>query len=255
MKRKHLRLLIKVLGGILLLFGLLGFLSVVLLIALSFREGYDAFQDYWNMAYYTFAIMGSIGTVLAVIVALEKETFNQILYSPEFEVSSSSRSPKVTMSSTDTKVVQKYSQYLRITNIGAADAKGCKIELVRLSFDKNKHHKFKEISPLEQSAMTCGSGDGLITKQNPYEFLLFEVVNPGVESNPNPNNQDVRTASIVFNGITLLPRHASMGQYILEYRLSCEGDVSKSFTVEVDWGGEWSDDVDEMIDKFETRVK
>ena len=147
MKRKNLRILIRVLGCILAIFGFVGFVSVFWLVIASFVKGFAAQQDYWHIAYYSFAILGSVGTVLAVIVALEKETFNQILYSPEFEVSSPTLSPRIERSASDSSFVKSYSQYLRIENIGAADAKGCKLELIHLSFDKNKHRHFKDISP------------------------------------------------------------------------------------------------------------
>lgn len=83
--------------------------------------------------------------------------------------------------------------------------------------------------------------------------MLFEVNNPNAES--NPSSQDIQTAMIRFNGIELQPKHASMGQYKLSYRLSCDGGIYKTFDVEIDWAGERSDDISEMIEKFEIKIK
>ena len=254
MKRKQQRIIIKLFGWIGVVFALSGFVSVIILLVYTFLKGIDEMASYWQIATNSFIIVGAIGTLLAVIVALEKEVFTKILHSPDFSVSATTVTPQSIMSPNNSLLKQKYSQHLTIVNEGESDAFDCKVDLVSIYFDKNKKGKFKPINPIAQTTQPCGNTQNIISKKSSCEFVLFEVDNPGADSNPE-DHHDVQTASIRFNGITLQPKHASMGQYKIEYRVSCSEGISKNFIVEVNWEGEWSDDKEEMVEKFCTKVK
>ncbi len=252
MTRKNLRRIIKPVGYLVVGVAILGIIATIVLVIFTIFSDKDL-SVYWGLLKDSFSILGPIGTLLAVIVALNKEELNRVLYAPEFVFSPTTITPKAVLSPNDPKTIQKYAQYIKVENIGVGDAQGCHIDLVSLKYDKNRHSKYKVISPVEQQSVFCGLSDSIITKTQPYEFLLFEVDNPGAES--NPGNQGVQPAAIRFNGFTLALKHSSMGQYQLQYRLSTKDGISHTFIVEVDWAGEWSDDQEDMVEKFVTKVK
>lgn len=131
MKRKLLRCLIKIGSIITVIFVFTGFISVILLVCFSIRNGASEMSELWIIIEKSFIILGAIGTLLAVIVALEKEEFNRILYSPDFVVSSTSIAPSRILNPNNPKLVQKYVQSVRIENVGPVDAVGCQMELIK----------------------------------------------------------------------------------------------------------------------------
>lgn len=252
MKKKVLKNALIAIGWIGALLFALGITSIIVLVVLSATNGFDSVNCWWMVLYYSFAVIGAIGTFLAVYVALNKEQLTRLLYSPEFHFDKATGNPQPIYSKNN-QIIEKYSQYLTISNKSDAEAVDCVIEVVQVLCDKNHKQKFKVIPILGQNPVKLNrEQDGLISKQAPIDFLLFEVNNPNADTQPEVTASS--PASIQFSGFSIDSSYLSMGRYRIEYRLRCKDGYTTHFKVEVDWIGEWTEDKNEMLEKFETKI-
>ena len=250
--KKALKIALIAIGWIGGIFFFLGVVSIIILIIVSITNGFDTVNNWWQVLYYSFAVIGSIGTFLAVYVALNKEKLSRILYSPELHFEKATGFPQPVFYK-NSQIVEKYVQSLTISNKGEAVATDCEIDVVRVSCDKSHKQKFKEIPISGPCVILLNDfGKGIISKRSSVELPLFEVNNPNADS--QPGDISAIPASIQFSGFTIGPSFSSMGRYRIEYRLRCKDGFMSEFAIEVDWIGEWSDDKDEMVEKFETKV-
>ena len=149
-------------------------------------------------------------------------------------------------------MIEKYSFSGRVSNKGTIDAMDCKVEIVSVEYNKNrKLNKLKRIKPINQTIIQLSNST--IAKGDFSEFVMFEVDNPTAIA--TPTNSGIDAARISFSGIELKKEDTLMGIYVIRYRISYEHGVSETYKATIDWAGEWSDDHEEMVDKFECKIK
>ena len=251
--KKVFRVFLWFFGGFVAIVSLAGFISVIVLFIKSVSCGFDSVKDSWSVLNSSFAIFSATGTLLAVIVALFKEGISSLLFSPDFKIEVAQPTICVQKSQNNNSLIEKYFTKIRVYNSGTLDAKNCRIDITSIEYDKNrKANKKKKINPSSQIPLSLNNN--LISKGDYIEIPVFEVCNPSAAATPG-DHQGIEKATIHFSGLELSKENSYCGLYIVRYRLSCDSGFSESFEISVDWAGEWSDDLDEMADKFEVSIK
>ena len=94
----------------------------------------------WQVAYYFFSIIGSVGTCLAVIVALAKESILKWLYNPDITVSLVDNGVSEIIPNENQKipVASAFECQLLVENTGSIGAIGCKVFISELKHGKSK---------------------------------------------------------------------------------------------------------------------
>ena len=240
-----------------ILFAVIAVFVVVLLVVNTYLHGYEECSDYWQEAYYSFAILGAAGTMLAVIVALKKESLKRLLYSPDFKVELASTYVKPHYSPNNTGTIEKYSMSLLLKNDGTTSAKNCKVEILSVQYNKNRTgKKFNQLALQLGSAKAIELQNDMLPRDTQTEMLLFEVLNPTAIAKPQSSNSaNKKDAQIDFCGFMLDYSDSLRGKYKLLLRLSCNENDSFDFNIEVDWAGGWTDDIEEIKDKINTIVE
>lgn len=252
-KKKVFRVFLWIMGGFVAVISLVGFISVIVLFIKSVLFGFDKVKDSWSVLNSSFAIFSATGTLLAVIVALFKEGISSLLFSPDFKAEVAQPTLCVQKSQNNNSLIEKYYTRIRVYNSGTLDAKNCRIDITSIEYDKNrKANKKKKINPSSQAPLSLNNN--LISKGDYIEIPVFEVSNPSAAATPGTIPR-LEKATIQFSGLELSEENSYCGLYIVRYRLSCDSGFSESFEMRVDWAGEWSDDLNEMADKFEVSIE
>lgn len=211
--------------------------------------------DPWQLAHYLFGIIGAIGTLLAVIVALAKEAIMKWLYSPDLCVSLVDNGITEVIANENQRVPEanSFEGYVRIENRGSLAALGCKAYVSEIRYGKSKSN-LKTVKDLKNRQMRWVSAEVDMPVGIPSKIKLFEIVNPNSVGTPQAgsNNQKSR---ITFNGCELKNSQSEKGFWEIDYFISCKnGNVSK-FIVSVEWNGEFLSRATDMVDVLKVQIE
>lgn len=236
---------------------ILGIVFLLILLCSTSEYEYHQTTDPWLTAYYCFSIFGSIGTLMAVIIALFKDPILKFIYSPEFKCELIDDGiTEVKANSTDI-TPDAYECSIRITNNGSIAALGCKLFLNNIKFNKNsKKNNIKYISIGGSKQLTWASSNVDIPINIPNYIVLFTIQNPNKLGTPQDNQKTIRPR-ININGCSLDDSQSHQGYYVADYYLSCNNGNSSNFQLTINWDGTWQDSKDNIKDcldiKFEIK--
>lgn len=211
--------------------------------------------DPWDIATNLFQIIGSIGTVLAVIVALSKEAIMKWLYSPSLTTSLIDNG--ITENLSDNKRVPEaisFECFANIDNKGSLAALGCKAYVSDVKYGKSKTTiKSIKKSNIGGKQLQWTSTMVDIPIGIPSKIKLFEIANPNMIGTPKIEVR--QTPQISFNGLEL-PKHClKNGYWVIEYFISCKnGDVYK-FVLNVEWTGEFKSRATDMTEALKVQIE
>lgn len=241
-----------------LLLVLAGIVAIIVLMATTpkLSHGSAELTDPWQACYYVFTIIGSIGTMTAVVVALYKEELMRWINSPDLEFSLNG-SGLVGNNDSQVGVAPDYYECsIRITNKGTMIATGCKVFVHSLKYNKNSNRdRLKADNKVQnKKQLTWSSGNVDIPVDIPSDIMLFQIMNPNQLGTPQSGNVN-QNPKIVLNGYQLNKDKAEKGLWEIEYYITMKsGNVSK-FLLNVDWDGTWSDNEEDMLDKVKIELK
>ncbi len=210
--------------------------------------------DPWQIANYLFAIIGSIGTLLAVIVALAKEAILKWLYSPCIKISLLDNGITENIDNENQRVPEasSYGCYAKIENTGSIAALGCKAYVSEIKYGKHTS-SLKALQNIKNKNLHWTSGAVDIPVNIPSKIKLFDIVNPNSVGTPQ-DGVDLES-TISFNGCELKPSQVKKGVWNVSYYITCKnGDVTK-FNVTIDWNGEFKSRATDMSEVLKIQIK
>ena len=241
-----------------LLFILGGIVAIVVLLLTTpkISHGSAAITDPWQACYYVFTIIGSIGTLSAVIVALYKEELMRWINSPDLDFEKIGNGLVAINDSQVGVAPDNYECSIRIINKGTSIATGCKIFIHSLKYNKNRNYdRLKSDNKVQnKKQLTWTSGNVDIPVNIPSDILLFQIMNPNQIGTPQ-TGVAAQMPRIVLNGYQLAKDKSEKGLWEIEYYITMRsGNVSK-FLLTIDWDGSWSDNEEDMLDKVKIDLK
>lgn len=209
----------------------------------------------WQLANYLFNIVGAIGTLLAVIVALTKEAIMKWLYSPDLQVDLVDDGISEVISNEGQRVPEasSFECYISVENIGSLAAFGCKAYISAIKYGKSKT-KMKTINIQKNKQMRWLSAEVDMPVGIPSKIQLFNIVNPNNVGTPQTSDNNQKSL-IVFNGCDLNNSQLHSGCWEIDYYISCKnGDVSK-FVVTIDWNGDFKSRATDMKEVLTVKIE
>lgn len=211
--------------------------------------------DSWQIAYYFFGIIGAIGTVLAVIVALAKESIMRWLYSPNLNVElvDNGITEIINLESSDVPISSSFECYVSVENNGRLAAIGCKAFINDIKHGKTTSN-IKTIKNARKKQIHWLAAEVDMPVGIPNKLKLFEIVNPNSVGTPQPGNNNI-APKILFNGCDLTDNYVKKGYWEVAYFITCKnGEVSK-FNLSVEWNGEYKSRATEMTEVLKIQLK
>lgn len=248
-KRSIVKGVIYILGLLFLLFIITGIVLVLNLSLCSTVIEHPDKMNSWEAAYYIFAIISSIGTLTAVIVALSKEMLLKWLNSPNLNVEIIEGKVLPIYDEQDDNIPSAYRCLLKIINKGGIAAISCRAYVNDVQHAYNgKKEKLKDINNECQKKQMLWSNHNIdILQDIPTELDLFKIVNPNQLSTPQLGNIQL-SPQISFNGCIIPKKRSQKGLWQIEYYISSKNGSVTRFLVSVDWSGEWTDKPEDMKD-------
>jgi hypothetical protein len=203
---------------------------------------------------YIFNIVAAIGTVLAVVVALFKESISKIIWRPKIVPSLSNSEDGF-----DEKIIEdqqtpealNYSSNVSFVNRGSSDAIQCELHVSKVMYAKNATHKFKEVRTKTANNIVLWGREKNVTIDIPVERKketeLFRIMPQNQMTTPDNNNRD-ESSYIIIHGFSLDPKNRSKGIWQIDYYLKYKLGNSVGFTVTISWDGSWKSRKSEMKD-------
>lgn len=240
--------------GWFLLGGLCGCGSIILWYCLSGTTlKVQDFYDPWDIAVKLFQIIGSVGTVLAVIVALTKEAIMRWLYTPS--LTTSLIDSGITENISETQRVPEansFECFASIDNKGSLAALGCRVYVNNVKYGKSKNNiKSIKNSGGKQLRWTSQMVD--IPIGIPSRISLFEIVNPN--SVGTPGKETAENPKISFNGLELKNYYLEKGFWAIEYYISCKNGNASKFVLNVEWTGEFKSRATDMAEVLKVQIE
>lgn len=241
-----------------LLLILAGIVAIIALLYLTPRLSFGKVTttDPWQVCYYIFTIIGSIGTLAAVIIALYKEELMRWINSPELNFSLVDSGLSANYESQVGTSPDSYDCSVRVTNHGTTIATGCKTFIKSLKYNRNGNRERLKILNIVQNKkqLTWTSGSVDLPVDIPSDILLFQIMNPNQIGTPQVGNV-IQNPKIVLNGYQLGKDKAERGLWEIEYYVTMRsGNVSRFLAI-IEWDGTWSDNVEDMLDKVKLELK
>ncbi|MBR4583329.1 MAG: hypothetical protein IKO34_05895 [Bacteroidales bacterium] len=211
--------------------------------------------DPWLLANYLFNILGAIGTLLAVIVALAKEAIMKWLYSPDLQVTLADNGI-IEIIDENQKVPEasSFECHINIENNGSLAAFGCKAYISEIKYGKTKE-KAKAIKPLKNEQMTWMSSSEVDMPVGiPSKIKLFDIMNPNRLGTPQPEDNNQKP-QISFNGCDLNNLQIHNGYWMVDYFISCKNGEASKFVVTIEWNGEFKSRATDMEDVLIVKIE
>lgn len=230
--------------------GVLGFLGFE-----TCKFGYQCYKDCWNMWYYVFAIIGSVSTTVAVIVALFKDEILHKFHSPELVLEEYSNGviPLVKVEGENGNDDSYYKCELKINNTGAENARDCTIVVSRMLYDTSRMGGETEWDSRKINRITeIGEKNNQIISGLDARVELFRINNPSSSSTPSGGNEN--RAYIEFPQTKLSEEIAAESNFKIEYEIRANNAAPIRFCVSIEWTGKWSDSVSGMKGNIKVKL-
>lgn len=205
--------------------------------------------------YYLFTILGAIGTLCAVLVALFKESILNFLHHPDlsFTLTDSDGFVEEIDSSQQNPQADKYNCVLKITNNGTIAASSCFVCIEDIGYADSKGrtlHKMKDY----QNKMKLWWEDPYveIPKGLSKEIRLFNIDAVSGVGTPVSNSA---CCHLELNGFKLKDNKSKKGYWEICYCIGYNNGEHKHFKLIVDWNGEWKTRKTEMKDVLHIKLE
>lgn len=234
---------------------IIGIVAIVLYYCLSDinikkQESYDP----WILAHYLFAILGSIGTILAVIVALGKEAILKWLYRPRLKVTPVDNGiMEILNENTRVPEALSYECHVSIENIGSLVAMGCKVFISDIKYSKTSKKDCKTIKTAKNKQLYWISNEVDLPIGIANKIKLFEIVNPGSVGTPQSDNS--HPPIIKFNGCNLPTKQTQKGCWIIDYYVCCKNGDAMKFNLIIEWSGEFKSRATDMNEILKIQIE
>lgn len=194
----------------------------------------EAYLDRMVVLYYSFSILGAIGTCAAVLIALFSEEIKMWLYKPNINIhfkDDDGFSEKID-DFQQLPVAEFYRCSLEFEDEGFVNATNCNFSLIEVKYGKSKD-KVKSIKhwtgPKKVNQYLFD-----ISVDYPYELRLLSINNPDYYGTPSESSQ---SPLLSIYGIYLDDNYRKKGYWEIYYCLSMRNGTSIKFNMAVEWDG------------------
>ena len=201
---------------------------------------------FWD---WTLRVLGTLGTLLAVFVALFKELLLKKIYRPSLSVLFDSTFNEDTIREGNTYVASKYYKLAKIINNGNREAEDCKLYLESVKFQDVSRQWDNELLP-EPKLIRWRDGDDKINipqKGGSKHVCLFELQRPVqvVHTDQKPIGPNYTIANVH----NILDQYCN-GFICVQIRVEAKDVDPFFFSFKMQWDGIWKDRKEEMKNDF-----
>lgn len=238
-------------------YGIVCLMSIIIGFAIGFLWQKNAWMNLdnarksntWEIIYYIFSIIGSLGTVGAVIVALGKEAILRHLYHPQLDIEFAEEFGISEDIDTEqqTPKTETYDCELKITNNGSVAAKTCEVIIEQVGYSDKKGRSLRYMKDYQSktSKLVWESSKVEIPKGISKELRLFNIASPGSLGTPG---EESTTCHLELNGFKLKDNKSSKGYWEISYYIVYDNGEHNHFKLTIEWNGEWKSRKTEMKD-------
>lgn len=234
---------------------IVGIIATILWYAYHSSEGSQGHLQDW---YYVLSMIGSIGTVAAVAVALFKDEIMGSLFHPHIIAEKNDEGDdtgliEVKDQNEGTPKVQYYECCARISNTGNRPTNQCEVKLIGVKYymsngkckDLMKDTKHVDWSNSEEVAT-------LLTEEC-KKVPLFRIYPDNSEGTPDNKTKSLKRIHLF--GFTMENKFQRNGHWIFSYKISSSQKEYCKFDVDVNWSGTWCDRINEMKDEITVKLE
>lgn len=221
------------------------FLVLPQLLIKNWEDLSEGFSNRMLILYYSFTILGAIGTCAAVIIALFSEEIKMWLYKPNISIQFKEDAgfSEIIDENDSIPIAESYRCFLQFEDQGFVNVADCSLKVVDIKHGKNKE-KVKTIKTWA-GTKRVNPYPFEISVDYPYELKILSINNPNLYGTPTDNPH---TPLISIYGLYLDDRYREKGYWEIHYCLVSRNGNSIKFKISVDWDGEFSSRKTEMKD-------
>ncbi len=223
----------------------LAFLIIPQIIVKNWGALSESYHNRMLLLYYSFSILGAIGTCSAVIIALFSEEIKMWLYKPDISMhfkDDDGYAEKVD-DNLQIPVADSYNCILELEDVGFVNASDCSFRIIDLKYGKNKE-KSKSIKSWN-GAKKVNQNLFDISVDFPYELGLLSISNPSIYGTP----ASVQYPPVIkIYGVYLDDKYRKKGYWEIHYCLVIRNGSNMKYSIAVEWDGVFASRKTEMKD-------
>ena len=233
-------------------------LSVLLAIVLIALPIYFIFKiglcvdncDKPQLIYYSATVVGGLGSLYAVIVALFGNKILNYIYAEDVQLDliEDELCEEQEDSSADPIIVNRYYAEITIMNIGRKKIRNCELRITDIVYSERREERPKSIFPrnFTDKNVPCSSEEKKVTLlQNQTSTWPLLSVFPK-ENIGDPNNNVEKPCRLEISGVNLDDNKNKKGTWIIKYMVQSSEKILKKFEVSFSWDGTWCSRATEM---------
>ena len=208
--------------------------------------------------HHVFSMIGSIGTVAAVVVALFKDEIMSTLFHPKIVVEKNDEGDntgliEVKDQNEGTLKVKYYECCVRISNTGNRPTNECEVKLIGVKYC-TYNGKWKELMKDSKHVDWSYTEDvATLLTDDCKRLPLFRIFPDNSEG--TPDNKMRSSKRIHLFGFTMENKFQRKGHWIFSYKISSSKKEYCKFDVDVDWTGTWCERINEMKDEITIKLE
>lgn len=208
--------------------------------------------------YHVFSIIGSIGTVAAVVVALFKDEIMGSLFHPQIIVNKNDEGDgtgliEVKDQNERTLKARYYECCVQVSNTGNRPTNECEVKLIGVRYSTS-NGKWKELMKDTKRVGWSYTEDAVTLLTDECKRLpLFRIFPDNSEGTPDNTKKSLKRIHLF--GFTLENKFQRKGQWIFSYKISSSKKEYCKFDVDVAWTGTWCDRINEMKDEITIKLE
>lgn len=208
--------------------------------------------------HHVFSVIGSIGTVAAVVVALFKDEIMSSLFHPQIIVDKNDEGDdtgliEVKDQNEGTPKVKCYECCVRVSNTGNRPASECEVKLIGVRYSTS-NGKWKELMKDTKHVGWSYTEDTITLLTDECKRLpLFRIYPDNSEG--TPDNTKKSSKRILLFGFTMENKFQRKGHWIFSYKISSSKKEYCKFDVDVNWSGTWCERINEMKDEITIKLE
>lgn len=198
--------------------------------------------------YYFFQILGGIGTCLAVVVALFKDSIKNLLWHPDFSFKLVDDGiTEVIDHDMQMPTTDLYQCVLEINNKGNDSAVRCDVVVDSVKYAIAGSEVFDTIHKLDGTRKLDWGADNIVIPEGKSKTIsLFNIERSTSTPQEEGVSQQQETYMIKLNGPTVESQYCKAGTLIIDYCLNYSDGKYKCFSVKVTGDGQWRSRKEEL---------
>lgn len=220
-------------------------------VLLDWHNVSEAFINRMLVLYYSFSILGALGTCTAVLIALFSEEIKMWLYKPNINIHFKEEDGFI-------EKIDEFEQYpyadsyrciLEFEDVGFVNATSCSFKVIDVKYGKTKEKAKSVKNWMGTKSVTQIPFD--ISVDYPYELGIISINNPDAYGTPTDSH---RLPMVTIHGVFLDNKYRGKGYWEIHYCLIIRNVTSIKFSVAMDWDGSFTSRKTEMKEHLKITI-